>query len=214
MSYAALSLLDNNIEALLKPDTLYKTSNFVFSTFFQHFVTDNTTQRSGSYGFQSINATVPSTMKECTESPCQDYDTITHHLSSTIKATLHIRIQQLHMSPAAVYLCLSILTFLVATTGWVYTRHRRYFKALPRDVDTIASVLGFVYASPRLQRWVNDHKDQPHWGLHDDASEVRCSMRWFSPDHWGIELLDEVGKRQPDDRDEFELDARESQALI
>jgi hypothetical protein len=38
------------------------------------------------------------------------------------------------------------------------------FKVLPRDVDSLASVLGFVYGSPKLLQWVAETKDDPNWG--------------------------------------------------
>lgn len=196
MSYSALALQNNDVEALLDPDTLFKTSNRVFSTFFQHFVADNVTAESGSYGFQPINAVVPGDLGPILNdtgtglAAYQDRNN-THHLSSTVEATLHIQIEQLHMSPTAVYLCFAILAFLAGTTVWVYIRHRRYFRALPRDVDSIASVLGFVYASPKLLQWVEEHKHEEDWGLKKGEKEVMASMRWFDGEHWGIELLDE-----------------------
>ena len=203
MSYSSLALQSNNIDALLDPSILFSTSNRVFSTFFQHFVADNVTAESGSYGFQPIAAVVPWDLGPILADTIlqngsdvllpqsyQDHND-TRHLSSTINATLHLRIEQLHMSPTAVTLCLSILAFLAATTIWVYTRHRRYFKALPRDVDSLASVLGFVYASPKLLQWVAEHRHERDWGLTKGRGEVMAQMGWFDGARWGIELLDE-----------------------
>lgn len=197
MSYAAVALQNNNIERLLDPDILYSTSSKVFGTFFQHFVSNNISTEHGSYGFQSVSATLPRDLplilNEDSTAPTtyQDHNP-TQHLSSTVNATIHVNIQQLHMSPAAVYLSLSILAILLAITCWVYTRHRRYFKALPRDVDSLASVLGFVYASPKLLSWVAEHKHEKDWGLgRGGEAEVVARMGWFDGDHWGIELLDE-----------------------
>jgi hypothetical protein len=126
MSYSALALLNNDVDALLDTKTLYQTSNYVFATFFQHFVASDITANSGSYGFQPLGATLPSNLGPILGSTgpllasYQDHnDTI--KLSSTVNAELSVRIKQLHMSPTAVYICLSILTFLAVTTILVYT---------------------------------------------------------------------------------------------
>ena len=222
MSYSALALQDNDIEALLDAQILYETSNHVFGTFFQHFVGDNVSMESGSYGFQKIDAAVPWDLGPAygldggeVLADHQDLND-THHLSGTIDAVLHIRIEQLHMSPTAVYLCLSILAFLAATTIWVYTKHRQYFKALPRDVDNLASVLAFVYASPKLLRWVEEHKHEKHWGLRNNSAEPMVRMGWFDGGHWGIELLDEgegIGTKAKHESSSLELsDEREALA--
>ena len=197
MSYSALALVDNDIEALLNPDTLFNISNRVLATFFQHFVADNITESDGSYGFQRIDAVVPWTLGPIGNADGPGYHqdhNDTHHLSSTIDATLHLNIEQLHMSPTAVYISLSILLFLAATTLLMFTRHRRYFKALPRDVDSIASVLGFVYSSPKLLEWVEEHKHEKDWGLKKTSKqdEPMARMGWFDDGrHWGIELVDD-----------------------
>lgn len=62
------------------------------------------------------------------------------------------------MAPIFVALCLIVLGFLFATTVTIYVFHRQQFKALPRDVDSLASVIGFVYDSPRLLQWVRDNQ--------------------------------------------------------
>ncbi|KIW31793.1 uncharacterized protein PV07_03385 [Cladophialophora immunda] len=197
MSYASLALQNNDIEALLDPDVLYSTSNKVFATFFQHFVSNNISMEQGSYGFQAVGATLPWDLplifnEDSTSTTVYQDQNATSHFSNSVNATIHVDIQQLHMPPVAVCQSLSILAILLAITCWIYTRHRQYFKALPRDVDSIASVLGFVYASPKLLKWVDEHKHLEDWGLgKGDEPEVMARMGWFDGNHWGIELLDE-----------------------
>ena len=203
MSYSAYALVEKDPLALLDPERLYAVSNEVFSTFFQHFVADNVTAEDGSYGFQPINATVPAGLGpianeyENGSAAYQDRNPA-HHLSPTINARMQIGIEELHMSPTAVYICLVILAFLAATTIWIYTRHQQYFKALPRDVDSLASVLGFVYGSPRLLEWVEEHKHEKDWGVKKGGREPVARMGWFESSKWGIELLD---KTEVDDLD-------------
>ena len=195
MSYSAYALVEKDPLALLDPGRLHAVSNEVFSTFFQHFVADNVTVDDGSYGFQSINATLPFGLGPI----ANEYDNGTaayqdrndaHHLSPTINAKMQIGIEELHMSPTAVYICLVILAFLAATTIWIYTRHQQYFEALPRDVDSLASVLGFVYGSPRLLEWVEEHKHEKDWGVKEGGREPVARMGWSESSRWGIELLD------------------------
>jgi hypothetical protein len=52
---------------------------------------------------------------------------------------------------------------------------------------------------------------QPEMTKSGTTSSTIESVR---PDHWVIGLLDKAGKRQPDERDDFELDTRKSEALI
>jgi hypothetical protein len=207
MSYAALSLANSDVEALLDPSTLSTISARVFSTFFQHFVTNSITAESGSFGFQPINASLPwdlgsilntSTYYE-TGSSYQDQNS-SQITNRTVSVVLHTRIEQLDMSLTAVCLCLSILAFLVVTTIWVYARHRQYFKALPRDVDSLASVLGFVYGSPKLLQWVAENKDDPNWGERRRTAgqgEVMARMGSFDGSRWGIELVDADLRLEP-----------------
>ena len=203
MSYSAYSLVEKDPLALLDPERLYAVSNQVFSTFFQHFVADNVTVDGGSYGFQPINATLPAGLGPVvngnneTTAAYQDHNT-SNHLSATINARVQIGIEELHMSPTAVYICLFVLVFLAVTTIWIYTRHQQYFKALPRDVDSLASVLGFVYGSPRLLKWVEEHKDKKDWGVKKGVREPVARMGSFGSSRWGIELLE---KTESDDLD-------------
>ena len=218
MSYSALALMNNDVEALLDPKTLYNVSDRVFATFFQRFVADNVTAEDGSYGFQTVDANVPWSLgpilSDGRPTRYQDRND-THHLSRTIEATLHLQIEHLHMSPTAVYLSLSILTFLAATTVLMFTRYRRYFKALPRDVDSLASVLCFIYSSPKLLEWVEEHKHEKDWGLKkkttSDKREVMAFMGWFDGgSHWGIELMDEGEGMGMDERTRREKEKHQS----
>lgn len=207
MSYAALSLANNDVEALLDPNTLSTISARVFSTFFQHFVTNSITAESGSFGFQPINASLPWDLGPILNTS-NHYKTVSSYqdqnssqiMNRTVSAVLHTRIEKLDMSLTAVCLCLSILVFLVVTTIWVYARHRLYFKVLPRDVDSLASVLGFVYGSPELLQWVAENKDDPNWGERRRMAgqgEVMARMGWFDGSRWGIELVDADLRPEP-----------------
>jgi hypothetical protein len=156
MSYAALSLANNDVGALLDPNMLSTISARVFSTLFQHFVANSITAESGSFG-----AILNTTNYYGSSYQDRNGSQITNR---TVSAVLHTRVEQLDMPLTAVCLCPSTLVFLVAITTWVYAWHRQYFKVLPRDVDSLVSVLGFVYGSPKLLQWVAENKDNPNWG--------------------------------------------------
>lgn len=97
-----------------------------------------------------------------------------------------MRVEQLDLSPAAVILCLSILCFLMLTTVVLLGWHRRYLRLLPRDVDTLGSVLGFVYASEKLLDLSG------HVRKGGKEGEV-VSMGWFESGgkrRWGVEVVD------------------------
>lgn len=61
---------------------------------------------------------------------------------------MHIPINELVTSPTAVFLFLAILAFLARVAVLVYFPYVVYFKGLPRDVETLASVIAFVFDSP------------------------------------------------------------------
>ena len=165
MSFAMFSLVQRNPQALLDPMTLQTVANDVFSTFFQHYATANVTLANGGNVFQSIGATLPfglppviNASSDRGNSFYQNTD-IRANTSRTVKATVSTPVTGLVFSPIAATFSLAILAFLAFITVLVYFPYASYFKGLPRDVGTLASVIAFVYDSPRLQAWVaaNEH---------------------------------------------------------
>ena len=175
MSYAMYSLAKRNSAALLDLSTLQTLSNIVFSTFFQHYASNNITVGEGGRTFQPIAATLPVGLplivNNNDDKPSSYQDTITpSYANRTIQAVVHINVEQLVMFPAAVFLCLAILVFLAVTTILVYFPYATYFKALPRDVETLVSVLAFVYDSPRLREWIIQNENLLDAGRPNDWS--------------------------------------------
>ena len=205
MSFAALSLASHDVEVLLDPNVLQSLSNRVFSTFFQHFVAENVTKDNGSNGFQPLNATLPWDLgpilppgsgeypREGTAWSYQDKNT-SMMTNKTAPAILHTKIVRLNMAPTAFVLCVVMLCFLVGTTVVLHSSHRHYFKALPRDVDNLASVLGFVYGSPALLKWAEENrgKSETQGGRQQDQdsnNELITKLGWFDGSRWGIEIV-------------------------
>lgn len=185
MSYAMFSLAQRNPSTLLDPSTLRNISNRVFSTFFQHYAATNVTLADGGRTFQPIGAMLPFGLQPILNisggglSSYQDTN-IPSYSNRTIDAVVHTQVEQLVMSPAAFILCLAILLFLACTTVLVYFPYAAYFKALPRDVDSLASVLALVYDSPRLRRWVVDHERLLD-GKKGGALPARGKEQWGLP---------------------------------
>ncbi|KAI4719200.1 hypothetical protein E4T48_04508 [Aureobasidium sp. EXF-10727] len=123
-------------------------------------------------------------------------------VSRTATAVLHIPVEQLVMSKTAVYLCISLLAFLISVVAVIYTFNRDRVKALPRDVDTLASTLAYVHNSERLLHWVQQESPVAlPWyraffsgNPNPDGGNLMARLGPFvSPDgqqRWGIELVD------------------------
>ena len=157
MSYAMFSLVQRNPQALLDHTTLQTTAQEVFTTFFQHYASDNVTLADGGRVFQPIGATLPVDLPpivnvsynssdaryKFTASSYQDTDVRTS-TNRSVEAAVHTSVNEHVMSSTAVFLCLAILAFLICIAVLVYFPYASYFKGLPRDVDTLASVIAFV----------------------------------------------------------------------
>jgi hypothetical protein len=70
--------------------------------------------------------------------------------NATTHAELNARIEQLSRTLVAVTICLAILRFLLLTTVNVLYWYEGYLHLLPRDVESIGSILRFVYISETL----------------------------------------------------------------
>jgi hypothetical protein len=130
----------------------------------------------------------------------------------TIPATLSIRTNLLVVSPLAVWFSFAILLFLALSTFFVFIEQLKFVKLLPRDVDSPASLFGFVYASKKLQAWTNEKADLRQWdegagtrlkwstvkrligkdkkrAVQEEDDGVMASMGSFDGDvHWGVEI--------------------------
>ena len=163
MSYAMFSLAQRDPQALLNNPTLQAVANDVFSIFFQHYASFNVTLADGGRVFQPIGATLPFGLPPIINdsqqvASYQDTD-VWSNINRTVEAIVRTPVNELVMSTVAVILCLAILVFLACITVLVYFPYAAYFKGLPRDVDTLASVIAFVYDSPKLQEWVAANED-------------------------------------------------------
>lgn len=166
MSYAIYSLALRNSSAILDPLMLHQLANRTFSTLFQHYASTDVTLTDGGRVFQPVGATLPFGLppilspNDLTGQNLSTYQdkNIPSYTNRTTKVFIHTPVEQLVISPVAFILCLAILLYLAIVTVLVYFPYAAYFKALPRDVESLASIIAFVYDSPRLRQWVLDNE--------------------------------------------------------
>jgi len=202
MSFAIWSLLGGDISK--RPDTeiLSETANKVFATFFQHFVSD--TSGGGGRAFQTLDYGLPADLLPAINQTGSTLTTYQDHNSSTtvsptLSAVISQPIYKLDMSLVAVTICLGVLVFVIMISLFITVAYRHYFKALPRDMDTLASILAMVYDSPKLQNWIAERDRAEALGLpskknNDGDSELKAMIGYFEGSEgttrWGIELVD------------------------
>jgi hypothetical protein len=116
-----------------------------------------------------------------------------------VNVTIHVPVEQLVMSSVSVYLCLSLLGFLLLVTAVMYVVNHGRMKELPRNVDTLASTLAFVHGSEKLLAWTaTAPKTQPWYKAlfsnNSDTPQPKARIGHFTSsdgvERWGIELVD------------------------
>jgi len=116
----------------------------------------------------------------------------TLHPSLSVQAALSIPTENLNLNfnKVSVFISLAILGILLATTSFLAGWRQYYLKLLPRDVDTLGSVLGFVYASERL---LNRAAESNNIFSEKGEDGEMTKMGWFNAGgrrRWGIEIVD------------------------
>lgn len=103
------------------------------------------------------------------------------------------------MSSVSVYLCLSLLAFLLFVTAVMYIVNHGRMRELPCNVDTLASTLAFIHGSENLLAWTaTAPKTQPWYKAlfshHSDTRQPKARIGFFTSsdgvERWGIELID------------------------
>jgi hypothetical protein len=179
MSYVSLALVQNNNSALLDPTILANVSSTVFSKFFQHFIGASVPSTDGLYmdGSWGLQPSAKGTITQ---------------------ATISVPTEELDFNTTAATVSLTILVFLLLTTLIIAGFQRRYLKLLPRDVDTLGSILGFVYASERLLGFAAESNNL--FSEKGEAAGEMTKMGWFNSGgrrHWGIEIVNHRDVSQP-----------------
>jgi hypothetical protein len=196
MSYTSLALSGNNKSALLDPATLGNVSSTVFSLFFKNFVQAKASANDalfidGTWGLQPLGATVPSDLGPIANSnPALKLQNSLQpsNTNSTIDGVLSTKVENLDINHTVSIICLCILSILIVTIVVIMVCRRRYLQDLPRDMDTVGSVLGLVYGSERLLKIAGENVGETE----QHAQRTMLKLGWFEVGHkrrWGVEVV-------------------------
>jgi hypothetical protein len=199
MSYAAYAEVGFDPTALLDADVLLKTSQKVFSTFFQHFVNHNISHEAGSWVYQPIghdlkvNPPMVNMPKQYTPSGAvaPKFEDVPRNTNQTTTATQSTRIEVLRMNPVAFWISASIIVWLIITIFILASVQRKYYCGMMRNVECIADVLVLIAGSERLLAVISEK------GIDTILKEDKVLTRlgWFrDPEgimRWRIEIVED-----------------------
>jgi hypothetical protein len=200
MSYATYAQVGFDPDAMLDPQIFLKTSQRIFSTFFQHFVNSKISHETGSWAYQPLDAVldanppmsgqaVPLTPNG-TEAP-RFQDVPSRVTDRIAQATLSTRVEVLRINPVAFWISTSILVWIIITLVVFTAMQRRYLGSMQRNTECIADVLVLIAGSERLLTVIKEK------GIDTILKEDNISTRlgWFrDPDgtmRWRVELVEQ-----------------------
>ncbi|PLB55395.1 hypothetical protein P170DRAFT_39733 [Aspergillus steynii IBT 23096] len=199
MTYSMYSLAGKDPSALIDPDTFLKYASQTFTTFFQHFASNNISLTTGSWAYQPINASLPHDLAPAVDDifmpssePAATQDVIhpISHTNRTVTARATRRVELLRMNDVAVGLSIGILGWLILTTAVVALLQRRFLGRMMRNVDCMGDVLVLIAGSENLIRVVREV--QAGRASAEDTKNLRTKLGWFLDQNgevrWGIEL--------------------------
>lgn len=196
MTYSMYTLANKDPEALLDLATFKILAEKTFSTFFQHYVSSNVSMDSGSWAYQTINASLPADLGPGIDihtgngSESQEPLQFPSNTSRTATVQVSRRVELLQMNAAAVWLSVAILIWLIATTVIIAAAQRRYSRSLIRNVECVADVLVLIAGSENLLRVVQEKGFE---GLKRDGDQLMTRLGWFEGSdgevRWGVEVV-------------------------
>jgi hypothetical protein len=199
MSYAAYAQVGFDPTALLDADVLAKTSQKIFSIFFQHFVTSNMSRESGSYVYQprgvELKVNPPMSSNPIQHTPdgslAPKFEDVVRNTNETTTATIHTQVEVLQMNFVAFWIATSILIWLIITIIILASVQRKYYGGMMRNIECIADVLVLIAGSERLLEVIREK------GFDAIVKEDKLLTRmgWFrDPDgtmRWRIDVVEE-----------------------
>lgn len=212
MTYSMYMMANEDPGAILEPKTLETLAQKTFTTFFQHYVSNNLSTTAGGWAYQPINASLPPDLAPAVNQtmppnrfnqlvPQQDILHPTSHTNRTVETTLSRRVEMLHMNRPAVWISISILAWLLLTTMVVAVLQKQYFGSLIRNVECLGDVLILISKSDRLMQIV--------WEMQTgrleqcDLRRFRTRLGWFvdgaGERRWGIEMDEMFTKESESD---------------
>lgn len=192
MTYAMLALVNNDKDALLDVSTMIEKADRVFSTFFKHYASTSVNFTDGGRVYQPIGLRLPSNLSDPFTSAIGYINDDAVDAPRTRTIQLSVPHDMLVMSPVAEFLCIGVLVFLLATVVVVYVFHRHTFKVLPRDPDTLANIIAFVYGSSKLLEWAEQRRENGDWSVETVSEGYDSRIDVFADksgmERWGIEI--------------------------
>jgi len=199
MSYASFVRSGRDPEALLDKDVLLNHTQEVFSTFFTHFASGNSSLTTGGWVYQPIGANLgdlgppaPGTFPQNAPdgTPAINISSLQpQNTQHTITAVMSTRIEVLRMNQTAFWVCLALLIWLVLTTFVLLALQRWYLSDLHRNVESLADILVLIAGSEKLLGAVRQHGVD---GLRN--SDLQTRLGWFRTENgkmrWGIEIVE------------------------
>ena len=196
MSYTSLALSGNNKSALLDPATLGNVSSSVFSLFFKNFAQAKVSANralfmDGAWGLQPVGTTVPLDLGPVMDSNptiMLQNSVPPSKTNTSTEGLLSIKVENLDMNHTVAIICLCILSIFIVTIVVIMAYRKQYLRDLPRDVDTVGSVLGLVYGSERFLKIADDSAGKAG----QDAEKKLLKIGWFDVGQtrrWGIEVV-------------------------
>ncbi|KAJ5751747.1 hypothetical protein N7520_008664 [Penicillium odoratum] len=201
MTYSMYTMAGKDPSALLNVETFTTLAQKTFTTFFQHYVSNNVSLTSGGWAYQTINASLPSTLGPAIElvdgyypsNRATAYQDVMHpisHTNRTVSARLSQRVELLQMNAIAVWLSVGIMGWLILTTIIIAILQNRYFGSLVRNVESLGDVLVLISGSANLLQVVREIESGKL--LPGDYKGLRTRLGWFVDEdgglRWGIEM--------------------------
>jgi hypothetical protein len=199
MFYAAYAQVGFDPTVLLDPEILAKTSQKVFSTFFQHFVSNNMSIELSGYVYQPIGMNL-SVNPPTADMPIQytpngsvapKFEDIVRHTNETTTATISTRVKVLRINPVAFWIAASIMIWLIITIIILASVQRKYYGGMMRNVECIADMLVLIPGSERLLAVIREKSVDAI--LKED--KILTRLGWFRDAdgtmRWRLELVEE-----------------------
>lgn len=190
-------------KALLDEATLRNLTQYVFSAYFQHFVSSNFSHESGGFAYQRIGESLQveppyhidnSTLGNMAghNGPPSVYRQL--NTNRTVVGTISAPIEILTMNSIATWLSVGILIYLIFATLLFAILQRAYLSPLIQNFDSPADIL---VAIARSENFLDIVRDSNYQALREDEN-TKVRLGWFRDvdgnKRWGIEV---VGEKKP-----------------
>lgn len=206
MTYSMFTMAGKDPKALLDPDTFLRLAQKTYTTFFQHYVSNNVSMQTGGWAYQKINASLPSGIGPAVQleynylpgtkaTAYQDEMHPISHTNRTVEAHVSQRVELLQMNAVAVWLSIGIMAWLILTTIVVVVLQKRYFGSLVRNVECLGDVLVMIAGSANFLQVVREIRAGRL--LPESYEHLRTKLGWFVDEdggvRWGIEMEESYG---------------------